>query len=1123
MTVRTIGTKRSQASSVISGGIVSYQNPDNSGTITYGSGFTSNTLIKNISTNVGTLATSTITISPPVITSYTVTDASYNNLDDTAVDSAGGYIKINGTNFSNNSLKVFANNSLVSNTYVSSTEIRAIIPAIAVGTYNLMVFNESRGAIFTNLLVSGFPSWTVSSYFNANFTVSVQLLATGDGTLTYSLYSGTLPTGLTLSANGLISGTVTADSVTSNLVVLVDDSQNQTTQQTISLTIYSIDPYWKYTTVLLNAEPGTMAWEDTSNLSSVVTVNGDTRPANRYPFATRTATDGSVYFDGTGDYLSYADSASLRIGTSDFTIEGWFYATNVTGQRGIIAKGPNAATTGWEIRVNGASGGALAMTYSSTVLAGSTVLVVNTWYHFALVRSGTATGNIKLYLNGVLEGTSSTARNDDFSQTDAMYIGYTRQTGTPQPFLGYISNVRVAKQAIYTAAFTPSTTALTTTSQSANSANVIFLSCQTNIGNTNNKIIDSSNNDIAVVRNNTVSQGAFTADGPNWSGYFDGTGDYLVPTSNTALAVGSGNFTIETWIYLIESTGVKYVAGVATSGAGTWQLGVNTANGLIKIYTVSNTLLFDSTANATLNNWNHIGLVRNSGTTTLYLNGTSAGSASDAANYSDGNLVIGAATTAGAQPWQGYLSNFRITKGQALYTGTFTPSTTPLTTTSQGAAAANVSILTCNTFQFKDNSPNVLVLTRNGDAAVTKFSPFNLPTSYTVSANGASYGFNGTNDYLSIASNALLNWGSGDFTFETWAYLNASSIPAVATVWDHRNNSAGVGVIQPNINVDSTNGYSFYTRAVTRFSSGTAIVKLRQWQHIAVVRSSGTTRMYVDGIQTGGTYGDGDNYPAGSVNIGRANDNVNTRFWPGYFYNMRLTVGSALYTANTTITTTPYNQRSNVNTSFLLTGTSGGIVDSSGLQNFYAVNDAKLSTVKKKYGTKSFFFDGNNDYLASANTAANLDSFSFGTGDFTIEGWLNTASVAAGFRTMIGTRTTTSDSTTGRFSFAQRAAALEWNSGGAATISAGTIVVDTWTHFAATRSSGNLRLFLDGTQVGSTTSYTANMPLGLILTIGDIASVNESFSGYLDEIRITKGYARYVANFTVPSQAFFTN
>ena len=84
----------------------------------------------------------------------------------------------------------------------------------------------------------------------------------------------------------------------------------------------------------------------------------------------------------------------------------------------------------------------------------------------------------------------------------------------------------------------------------------------------------------------------------------------------------------------------------------------------------------------------------------------------------------------------------------------------------------------------------------------------------------------------------------------------------------------------------------------------------------------------------------------------------------------------------------------------------------------------------------------------------------------------------------------------------------------------GTISTNTWTHFAVTRSSGNVRLFLSGTQVGSTTSYTASLPSNLALTVGDNAAGTESWNGYLDELRITKGYARYVANFTIPSGAY---
>ena len=82
--------------------------------------------------------------------------------------------------------------------------------------------------------------------------------------------------------------------------------------------------------------------------------------------------------------------------------------------------------------------------------------------------------------------------------------------------------------------------------------------------------------------------------------------------------------------------------------------------------------------------------------------------------------------------------------------------------------------------------------------------------------------------------------------------------------------------------------------------------------------------------------------------------------------------------------------------------------------------------------------------------------------------------------------------------------------------SAATISGNTWTHFAATRNSGSLRLFLDGTQVGSTTSYTGSFPSNLAVTVGDNAAGTESWNGYLDELRITKGTARYTTTFTPP-------
>ena len=287
MPIKTLSTRRTQAASAISSSAVSFNNPDGSGFAISGTGVTSNTTIKSVPVTVGlSSAASTTTVSPPVITSFNVaSDSSYTTiLDDVAIDTGGAYIKINGTNFSNTGLLVYFNGSNITNTYISSNEVRATIPATTAGSYNLMMFNGSRGAILTNVTVSGFPSWTSSTYSNLGLIVNVQLLATGDAPLTYSLYSGSLPSGVTLSSDGLISGTAAAAGVYS-FTALVDDAQLQTTQQAITLTISTTDPYWKNTVLLINGETGTGAYDDLGVNNVILTAGGDVQPANTSPFA----------------------------------------------------------------------------------------------------------------------------------------------------------------------------------------------------------------------------------------------------------------------------------------------------------------------------------------------------------------------------------------------------------------------------------------------------------------------------------------------------------------------------------------------------------------------------------------------------------------------------------------------------------------------------------------------------------------------------------------------------------------------------------------------------------------------------------------------------------------------
>lgn len=1057
----------------------------------------------------------------PTIKSIVVTDSNYVDLDDTAINTSGGYIKIKGYGFTANSLVLF-NGANVTNTYVSSTEYRAVIPATSVGTYNVMVFNNNIGAIYTAASVSGFPTWTQSSYTYYTLTVNVQLLATGDGTLTYSLYSGTLPTGLTLSANGLISGTATGDSVTTDLVILVNDAQNQTTQQTVTLTIISSDTYWKSTSLLLTGENSAIAANtaynvDSSNINSVITVNGDSTPTRYSPFASPTSSDGSTFFDGTGDYLTVADSASLRIGTSSFTIEGWFYATSVSGQRGILAKGSTGETTGWEVRIDGASGGQLATTFSSSVVKGTTVLSANTWYHFALVRNGTA---VNLYLNGTSEATST--KTDDFSQTDNLYIGNSRTVG--QVFQGYISNIRITKQALYTANFTPSTTSLTTTSQSANAANVLLLTSQSNASFDNNRIVDLSSNttsNLNFTRTGTPTVSTFSPYGTNWSYYDDGASILGVP-ANSQYTIGTANFTLECWVNFCSFTNAFIATSHQTGGMFSWSANANgylasawnTNGGSSTTYTN-----FNLASNPlSLGVWYHVAVVRNGTELAMYINGVKNAT----------TLTLSAGTNigsyGGAKTWyiggssdrtnKGnlYISNFRHVVNTAIYTSNFTPSTSPLT------AVSNTKILICQDNRFKDNSPIGATLTQDTSVPrVARPGPFAESVAWSFDNNQVgSYYFNGSTDYYRVpTATTALGLSTGDWTVEFWIYYNSVATNGT-TALDFRTSGGGSSQIKPTIYLATASNLSFTTSNTNRITQTGMIAG--QWYHVAVVKNSGNTKMYINGTANATTYADTNDYGTSSqLSIGTVGDSPGFAgtFMNGYISDIRVVKGTAVYTGNFTPTTTPLTAVAN--TTLLLNAKSSGVLDYTGQHALITSGNSRVSTTQTKFGNRSLYFDGSGDYIQAVSM---FNPLGVSTGDFTIEGWLYTTTVATGRKTICATRTSASDTTTGRFSVYANTANLEFFSASANVVFGGTISTNTWTHFAVTRSSGNVRLFLSGTQVGSTTSYTASLPSNLALTVGGNAAGTESWNGYLDELRITKGYARYVANFTVPSNEY---
>jgi len=170
----------------------------------------------------------------------------------------------------------------------------------------------------------------------------------------------------------------------------------------------------------------------------------------------RNAIDGSVAFTTSSGYLSVT---SDTIGTSAFTIEWWFKPQDRTepgtANRRMFRLGANNATGSMSINYDAVNNDIQWNYDAATILAASTIKIYdNSWYHIAAVREGTGSNETKLYINGVLS--DSVTLSTDFTQT-ALQIGWDSTLGDDFGFYGNISNLRVTKSAVYTAAFTPPT------------------------------------------------------------------------------------------------------------------------------------------------------------------------------------------------------------------------------------------------------------------------------------------------------------------------------------------------------------------------------------------------------------------------------------------------------------------------------------------------------------------------------------------------------------------------------------------------------------------------------------------------------------------------------------------
>jgi len=638
---------------------------------------------------------------------------------------------------------------------------------------------------------------------------------------------------------------------------------------------------------------------------------------------------------------------------------------------------------------------------------------------------------------------------------------------------------------------------------------------------TNNTFIDGSTNNLTITRNNNTTQGTFSPfSQTGWSNNFDGN-DCLT-ASNAALAFGTGQFCIEAWMY---NNSLKNYSCLVTTRpnngnySDAYHIGWDSAGGCsLYVGTTSRAGAPAGTIKAGV--WQHFVCCRNaSNLVSIFVDGVRVGTETVTSDFTRSLLGIGDFPTTQAEGIIGFISNLRLIKGSTPYDPTQTTITVP---TAPLTAITNTSLLTCQNNRIVDNSGNNLTLTKVGDTNIQSFSPFNATSTSGVGTIGGSAYFDGTTDNLLINYNTALNL-SGDFTIECWLYPKAAQSTGMVINFAGGYNIAWASyelVIDGSyINFAASSANSGYDIGSETGATGRiGTLTLNAWNHIAVTRSGNTYRGFLNGVQgyTQTLALTPYDPNARGLAIGGGYSNTwgvtpdTATYITGFVSGLRIVKGTAVYTSNFAVPTSPPTAISN--TSLLLNYTNGQIVDATSKNNLETIGDTKISTTQSKWGGSSMYFDGTGD--RTKIPAAILNSL--GTNNFTIEMWVYPMS-ATGYQCILllggsapyiylGINTGSSGTP------------FMWNDANV-IVGSQNFTINAWQHWAIVRSSGTVTMYLNGTNIGSA-SFTGNLVDNLGLYLGATNASTQYFTGYINDLRVTRGIARYTSNFTPPTQAF---
>jgi hypothetical protein len=858
------------------------------------------------------------------------------------------------------------------------------------------------------------------------------------------------------------------------------------------------------------------------------------------PAQSLTGSGEAFYFAGTANNaIVFQNSTAFGLGAGDFTIESWVYVPTYqsTGalfdfrtdgsydRAGFFLDGGQKVP--W-ILINGNR-------YGDT--DGSTIQVpVNAWTHIAFVRNN---GTVTCYINGAVSWTTNQAI--DFTTTSQLGIGSCANPAFGNnPFNGYMDQIRVVKgKAMYTSAFTPSTLPLTSytppisgVADTYASKVVLLLHGRGNQGSTD--FVDDGS--LGLIR--TTVAGIGIDETRALYGFSSinatGVGSVIGYPELAAFGLGTGDFTLEGWIYPTALDGDRNLFDFRQAD-GSDKAVFFLHNAQLSVWGAGGVAAGNVGASVVLNAWQHVAFSRSNGVITAWLNGQQVWSTttvydigSSAPLGVSGGIFSGGV---GSSPFQGNFCEMRVTKGVGRYTTTFTPQSTVF----QNAHLSNYSFQTAANDK---NFSNVVLWLQDGvvDSSNSAHTPLNADTGPYLSTRRALFGNNALHFAgdipLQFAPSADFNMSSNDFTAEAWVFplgTNAYGIFAA------RNSSTTGWALQTNGFRANLNG-SWSDAQIP----GLPQVPPEQWTHVALEKSGTTISVYYNGVLAGQVTGvtsvnDGD-----SLVIGAASYSSNENVFVGYMQGVRFTKGVARYSSLTTPLIPKKAFDSNDfywnNTTVLLHFDQGSVSNSGNYptsntatpddsQYHHRVwaqfNSPPMNQQPSMFGGSVLLASDYNDrrdlqiggYQTGPNTSLLVDTDGgqspSGTEDFTIESFFRPMRYPAGGQVYILYHWW--DGSHGiNVELREDGTVGIWIAGpGTYSVTSTTLPLNAWTYVALTRQGDSVYLYFNGTMVAS-----AALPAGYALPNvafflgGDQTTDNREYYGYVDEFRMTKGVAR---------------